>query len=580
MRQLIFIFSLLFVFQLITAQNKQTLQQIATTKSTSDWMVLKPDTRFQIQDFTEVTVNKSNKNLRKALGLKSEDALQFVKKTKKDRLGFTLHRLQQTYKGIKIEGAEYLLHEKNGSIQKANGRLIYDLNMAVKPAITSKTALEKALSYIDAQEYAWQNEGIEMMLQYAKDDHTATFYPESELVIVSPTFNRNAQDYCLAYKFNIYALNPLKKVDVYIDAQNGNLITELSKLYDADTNCTGDTHFSGTVNMTVDFDGAIYKLKNSIGGGIETFDLQNTIAFDTSTLVTHNQCYFDNHLEAVEAHWGTEQVYQYFLQKHNRQSFDDNNAKIMSWVNYEEDYNNAFWNGSWMTYGGGNGVQYNSFTSMDVIGHEISHAVTEYSAGLIYAWEAGALNESFSDIFGVVIDYFAKPNDANWLIGEEVTANGSGLDGLGFRSMANPNTFNHPDTYEGNNWRKQVGCYANPFNDYCGVHRNSSVQNHWFYLLSNGGNGTNDHSFSYTVDSIGMEKAAAIAYRNLTVYLTPTSTFFDARNGAIQAAEDLYGINSTEANAVTDAWCAVGMGTCDGSNIAITTPNGGETLDG
>ena len=137
------------------------------------------------------------------------------------------------------------------------------------------------------------------------------------------------------------------------------------------------------------------------------------------------------------------------------------------------------------------------------------------------------------------------------------------------RNMANPNAENQPDTYLGDDWYTGTG-------DNGGVHFNSGVQNFWFYLLCNGGTGTNDLGNDYDVDSLGMEKASAIAYRTLTYYLTSASKYLDARLGSIQAAEDLYGTCSDEVNAVKHAWYAVGVGldiiTPDLQALAILSP--------
>jgi len=128
--------------------------------------------------------------------------------------------------------------------------------------------------------------------------------------------------------------------------------------------------------------------------------------------------------------------------------------------------------------------------------------------------------------------------------------------------MQNPNAKNHPDTYKGDFWFEGLG-------DYGGVHINSGVQNYWFYLLSQGGNGINDNGDSFSVNGIGMQKAAKIAYRNLTVYLVSGSQYADAREGAIKAATDLYGANSNEVQQVKNAWCAVGVGSCVETNKVI-----------
>jgi len=265
--------------------------------------------------------------------------------------------------------------------------------------------------------------------------------------------------------------------------------------------------------------------------------------------VTSSSINFTSNRTAVQAHWGAEQTHKYFSQKHNRNSYNDNGGIIRSYVSYDSNYVNAFWDGSRMTYGDGDGVDFGPLVALDIVGHEIGHGVTEYSAGLVYSYQSGALNESFSDIFGESIEAFATGNN-DWLMGDEIGAGGSGG---ALRSISNPNAFGQPDTYLGSNWYSGSG-------DNGGVHYNSGVQNFWFYLLSTGGSGTNDNGDSYNITNIGMEKAAAVAYRNLTTYLSSNSQYDDARAGAIQSAIDLYGAGSTEEIAVTNAWYAVGVG--------------------
>jgi Zn-dependent metalloprotease len=251
-------------------------------------------------------------------------------------------------------------------------------------------------------------------------------------------------------------------------------------------------------------------------------------------------------------------TYDYFLLTFGRNSFDNNGAKIRSFVHYGSNYSNAFWNGSVMTYGDGNGTSFRPLTSIDICGHEIAHAVTSYSANLIYSYESGALNESFSDIFGNAIEFFADSSQFNWRIGEDATVSGNGI-----RNMANPKTHGDPNTYKGTFWHSSSS-------DNGGVHTNSGVQNYWFYLLVRGDTGTNDNGDFFSVDSLGMLKAEQVAYRNLTVYLTSSSQYADARYYAIQSAADLYGDCSHEVEVVTNAWYAVGVGPAYDSNVFST----------
>ena len=201
-----------------------------------------------------------------------------------------------------------------------------------------------------------------------------------------------------------------------------------------------------------------------------------------------------------------------------------------------------------MTYGDGDLSQgYLPLVSLDICGHEITHGVTTYEANLTYSNESGALNESFSDIFGECIEKYASGSN-DWMMGCDIGANGCGA----FRNMKEPNQFSDPDTYKGDYWYTGTS-------DNGGVHTNSGVMNKWFYVLSAGEIGTNDKSYNYNVNGISMEKAASIAYRNLTVYLTASSNYAAAREGALQSAADLYGAESAEYAATAEAWNAVGV---------------------
>ena len=247
---------------------------------------------------------------------------------------------------------------------------------------------------------------------------------------------------------------------------------------------------------------------------------------------------------ATDAHWGTEKTYDYFFQTYGRNSIDNLGMALNSYVHYSTNLFNAFWDGDRMSYGDGDAVHGNKpLTTLDICGHEITHGITEFTSALVYSYESGAMNEGFSDIFGTAIEAYARPTNNDWLIGGDFFT---------IRSMSNPNTYNHPDTYQGNFWYSGSG-------DNGGVHYNSGVLNHWFYLLTIGGSGVNDHNVTYNVTGIGMTKAAAIAYRLNTVYLVPTSQYYDARVLGIQAAEDLYGVGSPEAIQTANAWTAVGL---------------------
>jgi len=492
------------------------------------------------------------------LSLRTDDDLDLLS-AENDALGYRHYRYQQTYKGVAIEGAIYLMHEKNNQVKTANGGLVHDLDMTTSPGLTEAAALQSALAHIDAEVYAWDDPAHEKMMREVKEKSDATFYPSGDVVIINPTFQLEAANYRLAYKFDIYAVQPLTRQIVYVDAHTGEVLTTINKIHNCtDTAASGTTNYSGNVNFTACELGGTHTLRNEAGVRMQVFNANNTNS-NPQIPFTDPDGFFDQDPTATEVHWATEKTYEYYLNNHNRNSLDGNGMDLRSWVHYGQDLANAFWNGLWMTYGDGDNQTFSSLTEPDVVAHEMTHGVTDFSADLIYNAESGALNESFSDIFGEVAEaYMLGTND--WILGAKMTVR-TGKTGL--RNMRDPKDANmitrQPDTYEGDHWFA-INPPCHFLNDNCGVHFNSGVQNFWFYLLSEGGEGTNDNDTDYTVSGIGMAKAAAIAYRNLTVYLTASSQYADAREGAIQAATDLYGAGSNEVQQTTAAWCAVGVG--------------------
>ena len=269
--------------------------------------------------------------------------------------------------------------------------------------------------------------------------------------------------------------------------------------------------------------------------------------------------------------WAAKSSYDYFSGVHSRNSYDGANGWLNGFIHGVFDgggTNNASmsFTGGIMKIGlGSSGTLTNSYGTLDIVGHEYAHAVTGSSAQLAYQYESGALNESFSDIFGECIE--------NYTLGSNDWRIGANRDAGAMRSMQNPNLNSQPDTYLGTNWVAQNCPSPTTGNDQCGVHTNSGVQNYWFYLLSQGGTGTNDNGNAFNVPALGIAKARDIAFKTLTFYLfnQPNAIYATARTASIQAAQDTYGANSSEVSAVMNAWCAVGLGTAP----TVTVSGGG-----
>ena len=295
----------------------------------------------------------------------------------------------------------------------------------------------------------------------------------------------------------------------------------------------------------------------------------------------------DGPIEYTDIHWGMQKTLDFYQTVFHRNSFDGKGHAVinLAFPPYDDTYfvtmpNNAAAQCSFepffMFYGKGDGYMMNPLAALDVIAHEYTHMVTETNGngGLTYWKESGALNESFSDIMAMAVMQYAY-GTCPWTIGAGIMMQEPNM-----RSMSNPKNSQgaggvsgdgaQPDTYYGACWPTQ----NSPLYQYDsgGVHTNSGVQNYWFYLLSEGGSGTNDNNRPYDVTGIGIDKAIRIAFRNLLYYLPPCATFGDARNGAILAAKDLYGNDSQEVQSVIDAWSAVGVGEQEDLSICITPP--------
>ncbi|MFO7829503.1 MAG: M4 family metallopeptidase [Bacteroidales bacterium] len=481
-------------------------------------------------------------------------------RSSEDNLGITHQKFQQYYNGIKVEHATYTVHIKGNQPLSISGDYIpVKETKTQKSQITEEQALQYALDYVNAETYMWENEDNE---QWAKEvEPNGTFYPEGELVYIKDYFNDDLTlkyQTVLAYKFNIYAQKPLSRAYIYVNAENGEIVFKddiIKQLHaektDSKSEAFAATRYSDHQVIKTSINGSNYTLKDfSRGNGIETYNMQNGTNYFAAIDFTDNNNQwtaeeYDNSSKdnaALDAHWGTEEVWDYWMIKHGRKSFDDNGGVMKNYVHYAQNYNNAFWNGSVMTYGDGN--TYDALTSLDIIAHEIGHAVCSYTADLIYAYESGAINEGFSDIWAACVEHYANENKDIWLIGEDI--------GGPIRSMSNPKTYGLPDTYLGTNW------YSGS-DDNGGVHTNNGPFSFWFYLLSEGGSGTNDNGDGYNVSAIGIEKAEKIAYRTEAVYLNADDQYADLREASILASEDLYGKESDEVQEVKNAWDAVGV---------------------
>jgi len=477
-----------------------------------------------------------------------------VQRVDEDALGMTHVRLQQTKHGLPVEGAVMLVHlDRTGTITGVNGHF----DVAADQAVLSTTAAVTAEQALVTAKGAVQ----------APDE--LDYVPTTELVV---TQTPEAQP-VTAWKVNLNFLGEMPgNWYVYVDAQTGAVVDQVNALMDVHDAAHGPYHpghASGigvhgahrVLNVShqhdpVDGNGqTFYLLDQSKPGmdGIRTYDFKNLVrsrnwALPGVLFADKDAAWHDEYQRpAVDAHYNSERVYDYYLHEHGRNSIDGNGMAIISTVHYGKNYNNAFWNGFQMTYGDGDGKFFIPLSAaLDVAAHEMTHGVTTHTANLQYRNESGALNEAFSDIFGALVD------DDDWECGEDAMAPEAIASGrTALRSLSDPNKFPVNASYV--KYGNGSGVYPKHMNEFYrmptsadngGVHVNSSIINHAAYL---------------TGIEIGREALGKVYYRALTVYLTPKSNFQDARQALVQAAIDLYGADSVETAGVIHGLEGVGL---------------------
>ncbi|MFE6691481.1 M4 family metallopeptidase [Streptomyces sp. NPDC057743] len=243
-------------------------------------------------------------------------------------------------------------------------------------------------------------------------------------------------------------------------------------------------------------------------------------------------------------------TFEFYLKAYGRKSIDGAGLPLDATVHYGEKYDNAFWDGQRMVFGDGDGTLFKDFTiPVDVIGHELTHGVTQYTAALDYQGQSGALNESLSDVFGSLIKQYAlkqTADQADWLIGADLLA--AGVHGKALRSMKAPGTA-YDDPHLGKDPQPAtMAGYVQTADDNGGVHLNSGIPNHAFYLVASALGGK------------AWERAGQIWYDVLTGgHLAKNAQFADFANLTVQAAQTRYGGSGAEHEAVVKAWSTVGV---------------------
>ena len=250
-----------------------------------------------------------------------------------------------------------------------------------------------------------------------------------------------------------------------------------------------------------------------------------------------------------EAYDGAGKTYDFYQKVYGRNSVDDKGLRLDSTVHYDVDFDNAQWNGRQMIYGDGDRKLFERFTKcVDVIGHELTHGVTQYTAALVYADQSGALNEHFSDVFGVLVKQYAlkqTANKADWLVGAGLFT--SRVHGVAVRSMKAPGTAYDDPQIGKDPQPAQMRDYKRVRSDNGGVHINNGIPNRAFYLAAT------------LLGGKAWEVAGKIWYGTLTRKLHANAQFHDCADATYEVAGELFGMGSAPQHAVAEGWKTVGV---------------------
>jgi thermolysin len=472
-------------------------------------------------------------------------------------------RADQYYRGVRVFGGDISRQmDAQGVLLSVYGNLYPGIDIDVDPKLTAD----------EAQSRAGELAGLVQ----------GPYAPDPELVVLPPDAGA-AGGYKLAWRVRAVTAN-VDIVQYFLDAGSGEVLLQYSNRESQSAVGRAVGVLGDNKKISVSGSNGSFSLVDRLrppaidtndmkGDPIRTFNaLSGLLQLNPSDLAADDD---NNWTDGAvdDAHVYAGYTYDYYFKRFGRHGLNDNDIRIRSLANpvrrtqadlsryftqFPDFFVNAFYaGGGVMVYGVGlppgftlGGQSWNHLSgAIDVVGHELTHGVTEFTSNLIYRNESGALNEAFSDIMGASIEFFFQPAGsgdlkADYLCAEDVVKPG------GLRSMENPQVFGDPDHYS----RRFLGTTDNG-----GVHINSGIANQAFYLAIEGGTNRTSGLSVQGVGGANREQMEKVFYRAFTSMLPTNATFAQARAATIQAARDLYGSNSNAERAVTQAWTAVGV---------------------
>lgn len=451
-------------------------------------------------------------------------------------------RFNQYYKGVPVFGGEAIAHVDSKGAVTVTSAIARGLVVDVTPRLNRQAAIEAA-SRVAGIQGAYVAETADLKVLPAGE-----WTPRAVLVWHIQVNAENDVDLA-------------KHWDVFVSAQDGSIVKAFDSLHTAASRATltGNTMWSGTVSMPGLKYNNVYVLYNYDQAGMTTRNLNHgtsgtgSVMYSTTTTFGNgDKANTDPNTAGADAHFGGVKTWDYYKTTFGRNGIDNAGRTTYSRVHYSTNYENAFWSDSCfcMTYGDGRTTFY-TLTALDVAGHEMSHGVMASEANLTYAGESGGLNESNSDIFGTMVEYYVNnaSDVPDYWIGERIfRANWptptTYVQTQALRYMDDP----HKDGISPACWYSGIGNID--------VHYSSGPNNHMFYLLAEGGTSKCNGK---VVTGIGRAKAAAIWYNAICNYMSANTNYAAAKTAALGSAAQLYGAGSAEYNAVIAAYAAINV---------------------
>lgn len=468
--------------------------------------------------------------------------------------GYEHKRYRQYYKELPVIGTNYVLHIKDGLVTSASGSYGPNISIDATPALGTNEAKSKARL------------AIQGMLKTKSNHMTPTQIVANGVPILSVidrAYPDKSGSYTTAYDVTLTSQQPFDKRRVIIDAVSGSVISNRSLIHTEGVPGNGVTRYYGTQSIISDSIGPKRYLLQDLtrSGGIYVQDyFGKTFSSTSADWDLHNQ---NEDEVAVDVMYCTEQYHDLLRTRFGWLGIkNDPNFPIVAKIHNNDASNvNAFWDGVSINFGDGD-CSYGPLTTLEVIGHELTHGIVEHTSNLVYEGEPGALNESLADMFGKALEYYADSANFSWDLGHSFITD---PDALPFRYMADPKLLEMPAYYGGEFWADD--------ND---VHINSSIGNLWYSMISDGRIGVNEKDSSYNVAALGIANAHRIAYLANNAFSNANTNYSEFRTNTMKAAEELFGANSPQQKAVAEAWRAVGVYSASASallDLAIQIPS-------